>query len=425
MALASRLGSHRLKLLVSAFAFAPNTGSEPGVGWRWAIELAKDHDVTVITDVTRRPLVEKAACDFPQRLKVVYFRPSWLLRVPLNSSTAPLLYVMWQFGLLRFARLLHQQEQFDAALHITYSVFRHPSFLGFLGIPFMFGPLGGGEDAPLRLKKSIKGKEKVKEVLRSIANKLALFDPFLWIAYAKATLILVSTEQTRTALPWPYRSRAVVFPNLGAEAFERSAPSTRREGDPLELLFAGRLLGWKGAHLAIRALARAKKEKVEARLTIVGKGPYEGELRKLASQLNVETSLRWLGHISQETLFELYSSSHAFLFPSLHDSGGTVILEAQANGLPIICLDIGGPATLVSKESSVVVPTSHATEESVVEDLARAITTLASDEALRQRMGAASVAHARDMRWENRVPQALSLLAQATVNSATKRGVKS
>ena len=44
-----------MKILLSAFACAPNTGSEPGVGWRWAIELAKQHEVVVVTDATRSP----------------------------------------------------------------------------------------------------------------------------------------------------------------------------------------------------------------------------------------------------------------------------------------------------------------------------------------------------------------------------------
>lgn len=261
-------------------------------------------------------------------------------------------------------------------------------------------------------------------VLRSIANRLALFDPFVWAAYAEATLILVATEQTRTALLWPYRNRAVVFANLGTEEFERTAPSVGTEVKHLELLFMGRLLVWKGVHLAIRALARSKQESVTATLTIVGNGPYEGELWRLTIQLNAEPSLRWLGHISQTTLFDLYFPSHGFLLPSLQDLGGTVMLEAQANGLPVICLDLGGPATMVSKESSVVVATSHATEESVVEDLAKAITILANSEELRQRMASAAIARARMMRWENRIPQALSLLSKVTNGSAPKCELK-
>lgn len=392
-----------MKILVSAFAFAPNVGSEPGVGWRWAAELAKCHEVTVVTDTTRRPLVEAVGVQLPANVHVYYFRPRWLHAVPLNSITASLLYTAWQFSLLGFVRRLHRKAPFDMAIHCTYSVFRHPSFLGYLGVPFVFGPVGGGEDAPLALKRSIRGREKLKELLRSLVNKAALFDPFLWLAYSRANLILVSTEQTRHALPWAFRKRAVVYPNLGVEAIPDAIPNERIEGETLQILFAGRLLGWKGVHLAIRALAVARRGGANVELTILGRGPYERVLRQVAASMGVEQSIKWLGHRPQSELFALYRGMHGFIFPSLHDSGGTVVLEAQAFGLPVICLDIGGPATLVSVNSAIVVSTQNQNEEGVVQRLADAIKGLADNEPGRLAMSQAALDHVRGtMSWENR-----------------------
>lgn len=400
-----------MKILLSAFAFAPNLGSEPGVGWRWAAELGKQHDVTVVTDVTRRALIEAEDVQLPRNVRVVYFRPPWLRAMPLNSATAPLLYTLWQFGLLSFVRHLQREQGFDLAIHCTYSVFRHPSFLGYLGIPFVFGPVGGGEDAPLALKRSIHGREKIKELLRSLLNKVALLDPFLWVAYARSTLILVSTEQTRLALPWVFRKRAVVYPNLGVDAFPDAEPRTRLENEPLRILFAGRMLGWKGVHLAIRALAEARRNGVSVELTLLGSGPYEHVLRQLASSLGVEQYIHWLGHRPQVELFALYRSMHAFIFPSLHDSGGTVVLEAQANGLPVICLDLGGPATLVTHETAIVVPTRNQDEAGVVQGLANAIRKLAADEQGRVAMGKAAVERVREkMSWGERANGVLPLV---------------
>lgn len=403
-----------MKILLSAFAFAPNVGSEPGVGWRWAAELGKQHEVTVVTDVTRRVLVEAGGGHLPHNVRVVYFRPAWLRGVPLNSTTAPLLYTTWQFGLLRFARRLQREHEFDLAIHCTYGVFRHPSFLGYLGIPFVFGPVGGGEDAPLALKRSIHGREKIKELLRSLLNKTALFDPFLWAAYAKATLILVKTEDTRRALPWPFRRRAIVYPEIGIDAPADIQPRIRHEGEPLRVLFAGRLLGWKGAHLAIRAVAQAVAQGIPVELTLLGKGPYESELRKVAVDVGMHDSIRWVSHMPQHELFALYRTMHCFLFPSLHDSSGNVVLEAQANGLPVICLDLGGPMTLVTPETAAVVTTQRQDEAGVVQGLADALGRLAGDEGRRMAMAHAAIAHAgTSMTWENRVRGVLALVEGA------------
>lgn len=399
-----------MNILLSAFAFAPNVGSEPGVGWRWAMELARDHRVTVITDATRRNAVETSGIQLSPNLDIHYFRPAWLRALPLNSTTAPLLYALWQFGLVGFARRLHHEHRFDLAMHLTYGVFRHPSFLGFLGVPFIFGPLGGGEDAPMRLKQAIRGREKIKEIARAVLNKIALFDPFLWAALWRSTVILTKTPDTRRALPWPFRGRAIVHPEIGIDPVPGASPCQRGKDEPLRVLFAGRLLGWKGAHLAIRAVMGARKRGVNAELTIVGRGPYESELRRIASEVDKADVITWRSHIPQAELFRLYGTMHCLLFPSLHDSSGNVVLEAQACGLPVICLDIGGPATLVTQETAMVVPTSHASEAKVVERLTDALQVLANDEKRRSAMGQTAMIHARAMNWTSRVTDALALV---------------
>lgn len=402
-----------MRILVSAFSFAPHQGSEPGVGWRWAQELAHEHDVVVLTDATRRDAAEAELQAHPQpRLRVVYHRPAWLRRVPLNSTTAQVLYALWQFSLPRLARRLQAEAPFDLVLHLTYGVFRHASFLGGLGVPFIFGPLGGGEDAPRALKRSIHGRERVKEALRSAVNRLALFDPTLWWACARADLILAKTAETRDALPWPFRRRTQVFAEIGIDAPADVAPPARAAGEPLQLLFAGRLLGWKGAHLALRAVALARQRGHDVRLDIVGIGPYEPALRRLHEGLQVGDAVRFVGRLPQAELFALYRRVHGLLFPSLHDSSGNVVLEAQAQGCPVICLDLGGPATLVVAESAVVVSTRGADEVRVVERLADAIVRLAGDEPQRQAMAQAAWRHARGHSWAGRVRACLQLAAE-------------
>jgi glycosyltransferase involved in cell wall biosynthesis len=403
-----------MKILVSAFAFAPNQGSEPGVGWRWAVELAKQHQVVVVTDTTRQHLVEAAGVELPPNLQVMYFRPKWLANVPLNSRTAQLLYTLWQFGLLGFAKRLHAHHHFDLAMHVTYSVFRHPSFLGYLGIPFIFGPVGGGEDAPWRLKRSIKGREKLKEMLRTMINAVASIDPMLWVAYAKATLILVSTQDTKKALPFPFRQRAIVYPNLGIDAPLSNEVRCRDTAEPLRVLFVGRLLGWKGAHLAIRAFARAREQGLDVAFTLVGSGPFGAELHRLANRLGVETQIQWIASVPHEDMPALMREHHGFLFPSLHDSGGTVVLEAQANGLPVVCLDLGGPASLVTSTSALVIGTDGLDEAEVVEALFEALVTLCNDEPHRRAMSASAILHIKKtMNWESRVTGALALLKES------------
>lgn len=402
-----------MRILLSAFSFAPHQGSEPGVGWRWAQELAREHDVVVLTDATRRAAAEAELARAPQpRLAVVYHRPALLARVPLNSRTAQTLYLAWQCLLLPTARRLHAEHRFDLVIHLTYGVFRHPSFLGALGVPFVFGPLGGGEDAPRALKRSLSRSEKLREALRALANRVALVDPLLWWACARSALILVKTRETAAALPWPFRRRAVVFPEIGIDAPPLAAPTARAPAEPLRVLFAGRLLGWKGVHLALMALARVRSLGLEVQLDIVGSGPFEPALRALHERLALGSAVRFVGSLPQARLFEMYRRAHVFLFPSLHDSSGNVVLEAQAFGCPVVCLDLGGPPTLVSAAGAHVVSTAGAGEDEVAARLAAVLQRLHDDEAARLAMARAAHEHARGQSWKRRVDDCLALVAR-------------
>lgn len=407
-----------MKILLSVFACAPHSGSETGGGWHWAVELARaGHQVVALTDESRRAGIERELAEAPvPNLTMVYHRPAILRRVPLNSRTAQWLYSAWQYLLLPRARALHREHGFDLAIHLTYGVFRHPSFLGLLDVPFLFGPVGGGEDGPWELKRDLPAREQLKELARTLLNQIARCNPMLRLAYAKASLILARTEETRRLLPASCRDRTQVYQEIGIHipAQAQDSPACLRlPGQRLELLFAGRLLGWKGVHLALQAVARAVEQGEDVGLTIVGSGPLGSWLKQHAAGLPaLADRVRWIPHLPQQELFRLYGQVHAFLFPSLHDSGGNVVLEALSFGLPVICLDLGGPVTLVDGACAQVVATGGARRPEVVDRLAGAIRHLAADEAARQRMGHAARQRAAAMSWPSRPAGALALFAQ-------------
>jgi glycosyltransferase involved in cell wall biosynthesis len=244
-------------------------------------------------------------------------------------------------------------------------------------------------------------------------NFSARINPLLRLALSRAAVIFARTAETARALPNGMHGTApLIHHEIGIDpSYIRGAPAeVRGAGEPLRALFVGRLLGWKGVHLAIRALARVRAENCDVTLTVVGTGPLEASLKKLAGRLGVSEAITWVGHIPQRDVIELYRGYHCFLFPSLHDSGGTVVLEAMAAALPVICLDRGGPAVLVSADCAAVVATSSATEDQVVDRIAVALTELATDENRRIAMSRAAIARVVGMSWERRVRAAVDIV---------------
>jgi len=133
--------------------------------------------------------------------------------------------------------------------------------------------------------------------------------------------------------------------------------------------------------------------------SIVGDGPELPRLRSLVCNYGLQEQVRFETWKPQEELWSTMRACDVFLFPSLRDGGGLVVVEAMAAGKPVICVDLGGPSMHVTEDCGVkVAPLSP---EQVVGDLAAALERLHTDEELRLRMGkAARERAARLYHWD-------------------------
>lgn len=399
-----------MKILLSAFACAPQTGSETGAGWMYALHLARQHEVWVLTDESRRAAVESHPGPLPANLHFVFYRPRLLTRVQLGARTAHVIYQGWQLGAWRIAAELDRQVGFDFCWHLTYGVFRQPSWLWRVGKPFVFGPVGGAERAPWRFLQGMSWKEQSREVLRDLFNTLAWLQPGLRATYRHAALVIARTSDTQSVLPAWARSRTVVQQEIGGYTTRVTPESRTGHAGELRILFAGRLLGLKGVQFAVRALAQFRAAGGQGRLTIVGDGPMAPLLRSLVTLLGLSDFVEFLGHRPQAELFALYPQFDVFLFPSLHDSGGNVVLEALSFGLPVICLDLGGPKSFVDATCGVVVSTLGVSADELPVRLADELLALFKAPRRHQTLCAGALARSESLTWEHQIERTLGLV---------------
>src|SRR5438094_7609609 len=110
-----------LKVLISAYACEPNKGSEPEVGWQWALQMARFHEVTVLTRANNRRAIEKALESVRDREslpKFVYHdRSSLLLDLKRWSKAIKLYYLLWQKSAHELVKQLHDTHHFDLMHH--------------------------------------------------------------------------------------------------------------------------------------------------------------------------------------------------------------------------------------------------------------------------------------------------------------------
>lgn len=119
-------------------------------------------------------------------------------------------------------------------------------------------------------------------------------------------------------------------------------------------LTVGRLDGWKRPDLPLRALAHAPM----ARLVVVGRGPEEDRLQRLAHDLGVEARVRWIPEAGDEDLLDLYAGARLVVVAPQGEDFGYVPLEAFLSGKPVLTTDdAGGPLEfVVDGQTGFVVP---------------------------------------------------------------------
>lgn len=394
-----------MKILLSAYACEPNKGSEPGVGWHWALELAKlDHEVWVLTRANNQTNIEAAwqTAVKPVNLHFVFYDlPVWAKRWKKGNRGVHLYYVLWQWGAYRLAKRIHANQHFDRVHHITFGVVRHPSFMGFLGVPFIFGPVGGGERCSWRLRLGFGIKGFILDFLRDILNFLIKLDPLMWICFSQASIIYTKTAESRSVIPKCYWSKTKVTLEIGID--DVHSVKALKEHDALKIIYVGRFIYWKGMHLGIKAIAKAIQVNPKIQLTMVGQGPDEHRWRKLADNLGLVKNINWINWVSKEALSELYLNNDVLLFPSLHDSSGNVVLEAMAHGLPVICLDLGGPAIIIDKTCGYAINAKHVNQADVIEKISKTILKVLTNEGGFHDLSAGAISKAQRSRWSHAI----------------------
>jgi glycosyltransferase involved in cell wall biosynthesis len=298
-------------------------------------------------------------------------------------------------------RALHREVGFDLAHHVTYVKYSTPSLLCLLPIPFVWGPVGGGETAPPVFERDFPLRGKLYEALRRAARRLGELDPLTRLTARRCAVAYAATRETARRLQRIGARYVEVLADGGLSAGEIGELENLPPADAtsFRVISVARLLHWKGLHLGLRAFARAGLS--DAEYWMVGKGAELERLQRLAKQLGIERQVRFHGFQSRAETFRLLSQSHVLLHPSLHDSGSWSCFEAMAAARPIICLDLGGPAVRVNEATGIKV--AALSPEQAVGDLAEAIVRLRRDPNLRDRMGQAARARVREhFSWQTR-----------------------
>lgn len=403
--------SKRLRVLISAYACEPGKGSEAGVGWNVAVQMAKLHDVYVLTRANNKQVITPSLPLKNAPHFIYYDLPKWACWWKRGARGAQLYYYLWQVASGRMLKRKYTGA-FDVGHHVTFVRYWMPTCFPAVGIPYVIGPVGGGEFAPAKFENRFPLKPLIYEKARRLIRAFVPFDPFTLRSIRNSSCVLSTTKESAEKIKKLGAQRTEVYPESGLsnEEFDRLA-SIHGNPDSTPIVFAscGRLLALKAFELGLRAFAEACL--TDGEYWIVGDGPERHRLEALSRELGISGRVRFFGMMPRDKALKILGKTNVLVHPSLHDSGGWVCPEAMAMGKAVICLNLGGPGAQVTDQSGIrVEPAGY---DETIQRIAVAIKLLASDRQLLKRMGDAGRLEVADKYiWKNKCNYYLSIYRQ-------------
>jgi glycosyltransferase involved in cell wall biosynthesis len=132
----------------------------------------------------------------------------------------------------------------------------------------------------------------------------------------------------------------VIYNGVDTRLFSPNKDKAIKQDNALRVLSVCRLLKSKGIQYLLRAIAEINSDRI--RLTIVGRGSYEPDLKRLAKSLDLNGKVVFTGPIPHEDLPQIYNQSDIFVVPTYAESFGQTFCEAMACGLPVVATTQGG-----------------------------------------------------------------------------------
>ncbi len=398
----------KINILLSAYACRPNAGTELGTGWNWAVHLAETGSIVhVLTAARNREAVEAYQREHPSSELHFHFIDVPLLS-PMESGARH--YLAWQWMALRRAKVLSKSVAFDVVQHVSYSSVHLPTPLWRLGLPTIFGPVGGGQTTPPSLLPYF-GKDARNERRRTRITKLLPHLPPYRKAISRMSVVLAANRNTFELVKQAGGRRVELLCDTGLRTdFFADSPRHFSASSPLRLLWVGRFMARKGVELAFDALQQTTPN---IHLTMVGDGLEETTLRRMIVQRGLEDRVFWAGkRLPWLEVREAYLNHDALLFTSLRDSFGSQILEAMSLGLPVIAFNLSGAQDFIPPLAGIKIDIGVTAAETV-ERLSSALNHFASmtiEE--RNAMSDEAWRKSRDSAWPKRAAFALELFQE-------------
>ena len=360
-----------------AYAISPTRGSEYSVAWNYIKEISKHYDVDVLYGASGEhlgdcsELEDYLKCNVEKGINFVKVAPTPLQNVVNGINKAGIGYAfyiafrLWHKSAFKVAQNLTERNCYALVHQLNPIGFREPGYLYRLGIPFIWGPIGGGNFINYKLLSELPFQSKLFYMLKNCLNYMQLKFSFrVKEALSKAdALIFCNSENLKVFNKYHAVKGAVMSEQAIAEdVLEKAMKVTSVEHiqsnsseKELNLIWVGRLCPGKNISFLLDVMAYLIKN-INVKLTVIGDGELRDIIKKQANDLGISDNVHFTGLLTREEILIELSKADLHCLCSLSEANTTVLYEAFSVNTPTISLAQNGMLDTLSDDKGFLIP---------------------------------------------------------------------
>lgn len=407
-----------LKLLINAYACSPDMGSEPGMAWNWCSHLAKHAELYIITEGEFREKIEAVVPTLPQGKNMhFYYNPvsDKIRRMCWNQGNWRFYkyYKEWQWKTYLMAQDICKEEKIDLLHQLNMIGFREPGYLWKLSketnIPFVWGPIGGLKQFPLRYTDGGGWKIWAYLALKNCINYLQVIsNSRVNKAFRQASLLISSIPDSYRAIKRYKGLESVLIPETGCFNFD--VATTRKDrfnGKTLHVMWVGKFGFRKRLDIALWTIATVANPNIVLHVYGSGSESRVAEAKALAEKLGITDQVEWMGNRPNGEVRQAMADADVFLFTSVSEDTSTVVMEAISSHLPVLCFDCCGMSAVIDEQVGVKIPLTRPMQS--VKDYASQIEYLYNNRDVLEQLSANCAQRQQELSWERKTEQMMEI----------------
>ncbi|MCM1147043.1 MAG: glycosyltransferase [Bacteroidales bacterium] len=355
-----------LRILINSYACCPGMGSEQGMGWNWILAIAKHCECHIITEGEYRLQIEAwmnnaANSELASRMRFYYNEVSPEVRRRCWNQgdwRFYLSYRHWQRKTAHMAKeIIRRQhvkgEDIDVIHQLNMIGFREPGYLASVskhaGIPLVWGPIGGMKQFPMAYANGWKVR-----LFHSVKNSVNVMQMALYPRVRKtmtqSSVLISSISDSYKAIKKYYGRESVLIPETGFytdDMDDKVITRSRFTGETLNVIWVGKFSYRKRLDIALNAIIETNNPNIKMKIYGTGNDRQVADTRKFLKNNGLEDRVEMMGQVSAHDVHKAMLESDVFMFTSVDEDTSTVVLEAICAGLPVVCFDTCGMASVV------------------------------------------------------------------------------